>query len=106
MRKKIIFSVLCVVLLLIFTSLSYGWGPDPKYDRLREHPWDHMLSPGVPGDTTIHVEVSVFLIPFSFNAPMVLCINKNLYSNKDIGHSSSITHKQKWTSNSKNTLKR
>jgi hypothetical protein len=43
--KKIILLVFCVVLLLIFTSLSYGWGPNPKYDRLRGHPEQELLSP-------------------------------------------------------------
>ena len=45
MRKKIIFVAFCLILFLILTTLSYGWGPNPKYDRLRGHPWDRMLSP-------------------------------------------------------------
>lgn len=103
MKSKTIFVVLCVVLLLLFTSLSYGWWgnlepqpiepqEDPPIDRidsrLRGHPWDH--SPRIPDDTTVQVEVSVFLIPFSFDVPMVLRITKNLSfdipDSKDVGH--------------------
>jgi hypothetical protein len=98
-EKKIILITFCLILFLIFTATSYGT-IDPKYDKLRGDPWDHVLSPPVPEDTTVQVEVSVFLIPFNFNAGMVFYINKN------IGHSSSITHKKTWTNNSKNTLKR
>jgi len=93
MKKKIIFVCFCLMLFLIFTALSYG-GPDPKY-RLREHPWDHMLSPGLPGDTTVEVEVSVFLIAFKFNTPMVISIAKELSSNKVTSNPSSISHKKK-----------
>ena len=42
--KKPICVVLCVVLLLIFTSSSYG-GFDPKYSRFRGHPEQELLSP-------------------------------------------------------------
>jgi len=42
--KKIICAVLCVVLLLIFTSSSYG-AYDPDWYRLREHPDQELLSP-------------------------------------------------------------
>jgi hypothetical protein len=44
MRKKIIFLCLCVVLLFIFTSLSYA-GFDPKAKPLREHPDQELLAP-------------------------------------------------------------
>ena len=57
--KKITFVVLCVVLLLIFTSLSYGWGPNPKYDRLREHPWEHALSSKPDNNQTLNLVVLV-----------------------------------------------
>ena len=42
--KKIIFITFCLILFLIFTATSYGT-IDPKYDKQREHPWGHMLSP-------------------------------------------------------------
>ena len=100
--KKIIFITFCLILFLIFTALSYG-EIDPKY---KEHPWDHMLSPRVPEDINVQVKVSMFLIPFNFNASTVICVTKGLSLNKDIGHSSSIPHKKTWTNNSKNTLKR
>jgi len=106
MKNKTIFVVLCVVLLLLFTSLSYGWWDKPRPQlqalqlkqeppphqkaRLRQHPWDHCLSPRIPDDTIAQVEVSVFLIPFSFDAPMLLRISKNLSfdipDNKDVDH--------------------
>lgn len=104
MKKKTIFVVLCVVLLLLFTSLSYGWwgnlrpqpiqlqeDPPAKHQKARilgdlplndpgkpdlGDPWDHALSPRGPDDATVQVNVSVFLIRFNFNAPMVLCISK------------------------------
>jgi hypothetical protein len=45
MKKKIIFLVLCAVLLLMFTSSSYG-GFDPNYmEREEADPWEHQLSP-------------------------------------------------------------
>ena len=107
MKKKIIFVAFCLILFLIFTALGYG-GPDPK--RLKDHPWDHLLSPGVPKDTTVDVKIRVFLIPFNLNVPIVIGITQNLFSdikdNKDIGHSSSILHEKKWAKSSKNTLKR
>ncbi len=44
MKKRIIFVGLCLVLLLIFTSLSYG-GYDPRYFPVKEHPDQELLSP-------------------------------------------------------------
>jgi hypothetical protein len=55
MRKKIIFVAFCLILFLILTTLSYGWGPDPKYDRLREDPWQRCLSPGLNEEPTIEI---------------------------------------------------
>lgn len=50
MKKKVILLVLGVVLLLIFTSLSYG-GFDPKYmEREEADPWDRQLCPQSDGD--------------------------------------------------------
>jgi len=40
MKKRIIFIGLCFVLLLIFTSSSYG-GEDPRY-KLKADPWEEM----------------------------------------------------------------
>ncbi len=104
MKKKIICVAFCLILFLIFTALSFG-DIDPKY-KARGHPWDHMLSPPVPEDTTVQAEASVFLIPFNFNALMMFWIDKNLSLTKDIDHSSSILHKKKWVKGSKNILKR
>ena len=42
--KKIILVAFCLILFLIFTALSYA-DISPKYNKLREHPWEHMLSP-------------------------------------------------------------
>jgi hypothetical protein len=71
--KKIILSVLCVVLLLIFTSLSYA-KPDPRYDRLREHPEQELLSP-THGDQFNNVLLIV--IP-NWNAlHLIVCIKKD-----------------------------
>jgi len=68
MKKRLFFLGLCLVLLLIFTSLSYG-GYDPKY-KLKAHPWDEMnLSPSE--DTT---EVTYSENP-SCNAPRVWWID-------------------------------
>ena len=45
MKKKIILLVLCGVLLLIFTSSSYG-GFDPRYkERMQAHPDQELLTP-------------------------------------------------------------
>jgi hypothetical protein len=48
MKKRIIFIGLCLVLLLVFTSLSYG-AYDARY-KLKEHPWGHLESPAFPYD--------------------------------------------------------
>lgn len=45
MKKKIILLSLCAVLLLIFTSSSYG-GFDPRAFPMKEHPDQEVLSPG------------------------------------------------------------
>jgi len=68
MKNKTIFVVLCVVLLLLFTSLSYGWWDRPRPQlqalqlqeeppphqkaRLLDHPWDDCLSPGSSNGTS------------------------------------------------------
>ena len=50
MKKKIILLVLCGVLLLIFTSISYA-GFDPNYmEREEADPWDRQLCPQLDGD--------------------------------------------------------
>jgi hypothetical protein len=58
MKKKIIFMAFCLILLLIFTASSYG-GPDPKH-KLREDPWEHMLSP--KPDNNQNLELIVLVI--------------------------------------------
>jgi len=63
--KKIILLAFCLILFLIFTALGYGWGPDPKYDRIREHPWERMLSPKPDNDQNLNF--------------VLLAINPNFY---------------------------
>jgi hypothetical protein len=54
--KKIIFVTFCLMLFLIFTTLSYG-RPDPK--KLRGDPWEHMLSPKPDNDNNLDLVVLV-----------------------------------------------
>jgi hypothetical protein len=55
MKKKIILLALCGVLLLIFTSSSYG-GFDPKYkEREQADPWQHQISPEVEDDQDLEI---------------------------------------------------
>jgi hypothetical protein len=56
MKKKIIFMAFCLILLLIFTALSYG-GADPK--KLREDPWQHMLSPKPDNNQNLELVILV-----------------------------------------------
>jgi hypothetical protein len=102
MKNKIILAVLCVVLLLLLTSLSYGWWGnlkpqplEPQADSPVKHqkarllgdlplrdsnepdpgdPWDHMTSPPVPENSTVKAEVNVIVAPFNFNVPIVFKI--------------------------------
>jgi hypothetical protein len=99
MKKKIIFMVFCLMLFLIFTALSYG-DIDPKY-KARGHPWDHMLSPRASDDEAVQFEVSMFLVPFSLNTPLVISISKELSLNKRTSHPSPIPHSTKWIKNSR-----
>ncbi len=57
MRKKITFMVVCVVLLLIFTSSGYGGG-NGKYVLLA-HPWGHMESPSLPQNQDLDVHLFI-----------------------------------------------
>jgi hypothetical protein len=50
MRKKIILVAFCLILFLIFTALSYA-KPDPRY-IFQGDPWQELLSPPHPQDTT------------------------------------------------------
>lgn len=52
MKKKIILLTFCLVLFLIFTALGYAWGPSPK-ERIKGHPWEHMLSPKPDNDQNL-----------------------------------------------------
>jgi hypothetical protein len=72
--KKLIFLVSCVVLLLIFTSLSYGWGPNPKYDRLRERPHQELLSPP-RGDQ--FDDILLVIVPNGHSLCLVFCAKKD-----------------------------
>ena len=57
MKKKIILLVLCAVLLLIFTSLSYG-GFDPNYmEREEADPWQRYTSPSSDGEPLVEVRL-------------------------------------------------
>lgn len=84
MKKKIIFVVLCAVLLLLFTSLSYGQDPGDPMDgfqvdgdqadgfqeyeeyRFREDPWDHLQSPPVGEDENFDVVTIVIDLGFCY----------------------------------------
>jgi hypothetical protein len=53
MTKKIILLVLCAVLLLMFTSSSYG-GFDPNYmEREEADPWERFTSPSPDGEPLV-----------------------------------------------------
>ena len=43
MKKKMIIMGLCFLLLLIFTSTTYG-GFDPRYSPIKEHPEQELIS--------------------------------------------------------------
>ena len=62
--KKIMFMVVCAVLLLIFMSSSYG-GIDPKY-VVREHPWDRCLSPRIEDNLNLNLVTVVIHQGFCF----------------------------------------
>jgi len=95
MRKRIIFLVFCVVLLLIFTSLSYA-KPDPKYDRLRGDPWEHTLSSKPDNNQNVELVILVinphfYLIlksPCRAENSMNLTELKNQKSDNSIKHNS------------------
>lgn len=69
MKKRIIFLVFCVVLLLIFTSLSYA-KPDPRYERIQEHPDQELLSP--PHGDQVQ-DVLLIIIPNWNNFSVLIC---------------------------------
>jgi hypothetical protein len=55
MKRKIILLVLCAVLLLMFTSSSYG-GFDPNYmEREQADPWERFTSPSSDGEPLVGV---------------------------------------------------
>jgi hypothetical protein len=57
MKKKTIFLLLCIALLFIFTSSSYG-GFDPKYmERELADPWEHYTSPSSDGEPSVEVRL-------------------------------------------------
>ena len=60
MKKKTILLALCAVLLLIFTSSSYG-GFDPKYlERLRERPDQELKGPPMEGQSH---DIVIVIVP-------------------------------------------
>jgi hypothetical protein len=88
MKKEIIFLVLCVILLLIFASSSYG-ELDLKY-VLRGHPWgDPCLSPG--SNITI---VSVLM--FSIGPNMILTVTSNRIKSATANIDQSNINREKW----------
>lgn len=103
MKRKIIFVVFCLILFMIFTALGYG-DIHPAY-KLRGHPWDHAISPPAQDNTTRQVQMSMVLIPFNFNATLILCINKKLSPHNDLDHSSFTIHKKKCKNSPVNILK-
>ncbi|MHA1774624.1 MAG: hypothetical protein ACTSXO_10965 [Candidatus Heimdallarchaeota archaeon] len=101
MKKKIICVVLCVVLLLIFTSASFG-AYDPDWYRFREHPWsDMLLSPG--NDTPA---VNVLMLSIGPNITLTFILNRTISSSNENLDQPNID-REKWTDNpSKNFLER
>ncbi len=97
MKKKIIFVAICAVLLMIFTSISYGGG-NGKYILLA-HPWDHLLVMRITGD-----------IPLLLVNVIRVDVNQSIPSNLSEGNAvSNFTKlevsKKTWQSNPKNTCK-
>ena len=91
MKKKIILLVLCAVLLLIFTSLSYG-GFDPKYkDRILGHPWDDMLSPA----SNDAAAVDVLMLRIGLDITMTFVLQRAELSDETLEQLR--TSKAKWT---------
>ncbi|MGB2770130.1 MAG: hypothetical protein WBC88_10435, partial [Candidatus Zixiibacteriota bacterium] len=74
MKKKIICGLLCVVLLLIFTSLSYG-GFDPRAFPMKEHPDQELLSPR-HGDQS---DVVLLLIVLNWNGGFLVIYTEHDY---------------------------
>ena len=97
MKKKIIFVAFCLILFLIFTTLSYG-GPDPK--RMKGHPWSDMLAPPA-NDSTI---VKVLMLSISPNTILTFTVNRTISTTKNMDQSN--INREKWIKVTKNSLKR
>jgi hypothetical protein len=72
MKKKIIFVAICAVLLMIFSSISYGGG-NGKYILLA-HPEQEFLSPP-RGDQ--FDDVLLVALPCLNNLCLVVCVRKD-----------------------------
>ncbi len=99
MRRKIICAVLCVVLLLIFTSASFGaYAPD--WYRFQADPWsDMVLSPG--NDTPV---VDVLMFSIGPNTILTFTLQRIISTTKNIDHSN--INREKWTKATKDSHKR
>jgi len=70
MKKKTILAVLCVVLLLLFTSLSYGSDRPPSMPEINPgepdlgDPWDHDKSS--PGGEDENSDIVTIVIDLGF----------------------------------------
>ena len=74
MKKKIILLVLCAVLLMIFTSSSYG-GFDPKCKTpMLARPDQELKSPPMEGQSH---DILILIIPTWKGFPIVVCAASN-----------------------------
>jgi hypothetical protein len=99
MKKRIVFVGLCMLLLLIFTSLSYG-EYDPKY-REKADPWDDLLL--FPARDT--VDAQILMLPLGCNTTIFLIIRGPLSSN-GVGRNNSNMSAKRWTDNYTETQSR
>jgi type 1 fimbria pilin len=98
MKKKIIFLVLCVVLLLTFMSSSFA-DIDLKY-KLRGHPWDDpCLTPA--GDTT---SINVLMLSIGPNTILTFTLNRIKSATENINQSN--INREKWIKAPKESAKR
>jgi len=101
-EKKIILVAFCLILFLIFTATSYGT-IDPKYDKLREHPWGHMLSPR----TDDNQNLNFILLAINSDFCLILTFQskaENLSNLKELTSQKS-DHSPKHNSSNKNETK-
>jgi len=87
MKKKIIFLAFCLILFLIFTTLSYGLSFDPRFHG---HPWDDLLAPPA-NDTTI---VNVLTVSIGPNTILTFILKRAISTTENINPSN--INREKW----------